>query len=62
MERHCETDYTSKWNSVVPNILELASAGEGEGVGLRQYLDLYSHDNISDGKLKLFYYFIYTLL
>lgn len=49
MERNCETEFTSKWNDTVPKILELANVGGGEGIGLQQFLDLYLHDNISDG-------------
>ena len=47
MERNCEVEFTATWNSIVPKILELAKV---ESVPkLQQFLDVYLHDDISDG-------------
>lgn len=49
LDQSIEKDFITAWKDMVPKILKLSE--DYECTGLQQFLDLYSRDNVSDGKL-----------
>ena len=48
MGRSCELKFTDTWKKVVPKVLELSK--HHSTLQLQKFVDMYFHDNISDGK------------